>query len=173
MEVVTQKLPQDSSLGQMRKPPAKPKIFIITFFVVLLLIATGGILIIRAIRGSKVETEDVSPTPFLPPADPNIRVDLKPQDPGRTVLLTISGYSTDVDSIEYELVYNTSEKQEGVFGEIKLQVGERSVSREITLGTCSSGVCRYHTIPSGKGTLTLKFTTKKGASRFQKEFNLL
>lgn len=173
MEIVVNKLPQDSSSSQIDRPTAKPKIFVIVFLIILIFIAGALVFVLKGIKSSRVETGDISPTPFLPAADPNIKVDLVPLDFGKTVLLTISDYPSDVYSIEYELIYTTSGKQEGVFGEIKIQEGEKKVSREITLGTCSSGVCRYHTIPSGKGTLTLKFNAKGGASRFQKEFNLL
>jgi hypothetical protein len=46
-----------------------------------------------------------------------------------------------------------------------------TVSREITLGTCSSGKCVYDKNVS-KVTVTLKFASDKGASKFQKEFSL-
>lgn len=153
----------------------KPKSNLVKFAVIFLLIAGligGGILLLGKGRTSSIK-ESATPTPFLPPADPRIKVDLQPKDKGKTVLLTISNYPEDVYLIEYELTYRSDKKQEGVFGTIKLQLGETSISREITLGTCSSGRCVYHNLADGKGLLTIKFNAKSGASRFQKEFQLL
>lgn len=47
-------------------------------------------------------------------------------------------------SISYTLSYKTNGKDEGVAGTIDT-AGQSSLSRELLFGTCSSGVCRYHT----------------------------
>lgn len=46
--------------------------------------------------------------------------------------------------VTYTLVYRTNGKEEGVSGSIDPVVGN-STSRELLFGTCSGGVCRYHT----------------------------
>lgn len=47
-------------------------------------------------------------------------------------------------SVSYTLSYQTNGKDEGVAGTID-PAGQASIAREILFGTCSSGVCRYHT----------------------------
>lgn len=158
----------------IEKIKQKPILFIVIGFLLLLLIGTTTFFLIKSSSKSKNTTSSATPTPVLPPADPSIVVTLEPLDPGKTVLLTISKLPKEIHSLEYELTYKTKEnKTEGVFGMIKLESGESEVERELTLGTCSSGVCRYHSLSENKGILTIKFISTKGASRFQKEFNLL
>lgn len=67
-------------------------------------------------------------------------------------------------NVTYTLVYQTNGKDEGVSGSIDSSAGN-SPMRELLFGTCSSGVCRYHSritsmklevitaLPSGKKTL--------------------
>lgn len=45
--------------------------------------------------------------------------------------------------VTYTLMYQTNGKEEGVSGSISGSVG--NTNRELLFGTCSSGVCRYHT----------------------------
>ena len=47
-------------------------------------------------------------------------------------------------SVSYILSYRTNGKDEGVAGEIDSSAGD-STSRELLFGTCSTGVCTYHT----------------------------
>lgn len=46
-------------------------------------------------------------------------------------------------SVQYNLIYRTGDHEEGAGGTITKQNG--STTRELLFGTCSSGVCRYHT----------------------------
>lgn len=162
----------DNNQQLVEKP--KPKLLKFSIILLIAILLLGGVVLVLESRNkSNTSKESLAPTPFLPPADPRIKVDLQPLDRGKTVLLTISNYPEDVYLIEYELTYKSDKKQEGVFGTIKLQPGETSITREITLGTCSSGRCVYHNLTDNKGLLTIKFNAKSGASRFQKEFALL
>lgn len=146
----------------------KPFLIVVVFLIVVL--SLGGFYIIKNNSSGNTE-EEATPTPVLPPADPNIVVVLKPMPLTHEVELSISNFPSDVESIEYELIYKTPQKNEGLTGTIKIS-GEKSVTRTITIGTCSSGKCVYHNPIDGKGTLTLKFNAKSGASRFQKDFQL-
>lgn len=47
-------------------------------------------------------------------------------------------------SVSYTLSYLTNGKAEGAGGSIDASAGN-SASRELLFGTCSAGVCRYHT----------------------------
>lgn len=48
------------------------------------------------------------------------------------------------NNVSYTLSYQTNGKEEGVGGSIDSSAGN-STSRELLFGTCSGGVCRYHT----------------------------
>lgn len=54
------------------------------------------------------------------------------------------GNLRSVQSVSYALIYQTNESQEGASGSIDSSAGN-SATRELLFGTCSSGVCRYHT----------------------------
>lgn len=169
-------IPSSTPLPNLKNiPPQKPKSkkFLVITAIAVILVFIGSSLLILNNKNNTSSTTETDEDVSLPKADPNIKVDLSPKDPGKTVLLSISSLPNNIQTIEYELTYKTADnKSEGLFGIIKLNSGENSVERELTLGTCSSGVCKYHQV-EGKGKLTIKFDGSKGASRFQKEFDLL
>lgn len=67
----------------------------------------------------------------------------------------------NASSVAYSLTYNTNGKPEGVGGTIKPS-GESSASRTLLFGTCSGGVCRYHTnITNMRFKVTSKLTSGK------------
>lgn len=47
-------------------------------------------------------------------------------------------------NVNYTLSYQTNGKDEGIGGSVDISAGN-TTSRELLFGTCSSGVCRYHT----------------------------
>ncbi len=47
------------------------------------------------------------------------------------------------NSVSFTLIYQTNGKEEGASG--SADVSQRAVTRELLFGTCSTGVCRYHT----------------------------
>ena len=81
----------------------------------------------------------------------------------RALLVTFNNLQK-VKNATYTLIYHTGGKDEGASGTLDSSAGN-SVSRELIFGTCSSGVCRYHTnltsmrfevmseLPSGKRSL--------------------
>jgi len=83
----------------------------------------------------------------------------------RALLVTFSNLNL-VSSFTYELTYLGSGIDQGVYGQVTPK-GENSTSRELLFGTCSHGVCRYHTNITGmkfKVTATLtngQILTKK------------
>lgn len=80
------------------------------------------------------------------------------------VIMTIDDTSK-FDSFEYELNYKAveggQEVDRGAIGSGEVMPGESSITREITIGTCSSGTCKYD-----KGvtavTLVLRLNLKDG-----------
>lgn len=66
------------------------------------------------------------------------------------------------NSVSYILSYNTNGKPDGASGTINTK-GKFSLSRTLLLGTCSSGVCRYHKNITGL-TLTVTANYKNGST---------
>ena len=86
-------------------------------------------------------------------------------NPNRTgIIISFSGL-TNATSVNYSLSYNANGIPQGAMGTITNQ--EVSVdTRELLFGTCSGGVCRYHTnITNAKLVITSKlksgYTTRK------------
>lgn len=79
---------------------------------------------------------------------PRIRAD-------RRALLVNFGNLANASSVSYTLVYEQNGQQEGAGGSVDPSLGN-SASRELLFGTCSSGVCRYH---SGIRNARLEVTT--------------
>jgi hypothetical protein len=71
-------------------------------------------------------------------------------------------------SVTYMLSYQSNGKDEGAMGTIYVS-GENSATRELLFGTCSSGVCTYHTgITDAKLEITTELTSgKKTLRRFK------
>ena len=65
------------------------------------------------------------------------------------------------NNVSYTLSYQTNGKEEGIGGSIDSS-GGNSASRELLFGTCSGGVCRYHT---GLTNMKLEVTTELASGR--------
>lgn len=71
-------------------------------------------------------------------------------------------------SISYSLTYNSQGIYQGVAGSIRPETS--TTSRELLFGTCSSGVCRYHTnITNMRFVVTVKL---KSGSQFTKSYRV-
>ncbi len=158
------------------QPPNKQKtkkkwlIILVIFLVVLLFV---GLIVFQLKKNNSNQSMiKPSPTPSLPLADSRIKVDLKPVNNGKEVILTITDFPKDLISVEYELTYtNQNGLPRGVLGTLRVENKTDKLERPITLGTCSSGRCVYDENVKNI-TVTLKFSTSKGPSRFQKEYSL-
>ena len=80
---------------------------------------------------------------------------LSPEEKGHKLLLQVKK-AKDIDSLEYELIYELEEGlTRGASGEIELAQGRGEKS--ILLGTCSSGTCKYDEgVVGGELTISLK-----------------
>ncbi len=99
---------------------------------------------------------------------------LTPRADGRELRLVVSKLPKDAAAMEYELVYTVeSGITQGVPGNVKDIAGKLSVERDLLLGTCSSGKCRYDEGVE-QGTFTLRFRNSKGklVYKFETGFNL-
>jgi len=64
-------------------------------------------------------------------------------------------------NVQYMLSYQSNGVEQGVGGSLSLG-GENSTQRELLFGTCSSGVCRYHTgISNARLEVTITTTAGK------------
>ena len=64
-------------------------------------------------------------------------------------------------NVQYMLSYQSEGVEQGVGGSLSLG-GENSAQRELLFGTCSSGVCRYHTgISNARLEVTITTTAGK------------
>lgn len=87
----------------------------------------------------------------------------------RAVIVNFSNLQ-NATSVSYSLVYKQgSGQQEGAGGALNLK-GQTSDKVELLFGTCSAGVCRYHTnIKDAK--LEVSYTSKNG-KKYLKKFKI-
>jgi len=95
-------------------------------------------------------------------------VTLTPDASGRNLTLTVSGAPTEGE-LEYELIYQAMDKQEGVFGRLDLSSEPQPIAKKLLLGSKSAGgKVTYHEGVTG-GTLTLAYQGVK----LKESFNFL
>ena len=107
------------------------------------------------------------PAEDILPVDSSVIATIK----GKTdAVITIKNVPEGTKSIEYQLIYSTkSGSSEGVIGQLTIE-GSKA-EKEITFGTCSSGVCRYHDIV-GAVSGTFVFAGSYGERMLEQEFDL-
>lgn len=96
-------------------------------------------------------------------------VALSSRPDGRELTLKIDNLK-NFETVEYELIYLTEGVQRGVIGDVDLKPGQTNFSRNLLLGTCSRGKCRYDTNVTG-GTLTVTFRGPK-SYKYVQDFTL-
>ncbi len=146
--------------------------------VVLILLAGVGYMVTQGRGGDSANeeaNEDILPdVEVLPTVADTVKVDITSDAKKQEASLTVSGVPEGTESIEYELSYEATVDGEkvpkGVIGTIEFD-GKEPVKRQITLGTCSSGTCKYDKgITSVKA--LLKFTGTYGGQLFEGEFEI-
>ncbi len=155
----------------------KLKKFNIIIAAVILIVLILSAVVIKTITAPKKVATDTSPTPIeaLPTIDSSVTVGLQFTNNNKSIILTIKNIPDGTDTIDYEISYNTAGGiPKGNIGQIKVN-GQKEVERsgeELTLGTCSRGVCKYYEGVT-KVSLSLKFHKTDGsASIFQKDYSL-
>lgn len=105
----------------------------------------------QASKATKVTTNKVTTTGIN--VTPRLRSD-------RRALIVYFSNLQNAKNVSYMLTYQTSQQEEGARGDIKT-TGPSSTSQELLFGTCSKGVCRYHTgIKNAK--LEVSYTSQTG-----------
>lgn len=143
---------------------------------ILLILVIGGFLLTRSGGGSKQSSklDSLPDVEVIPTVGPEVKVSLKADKLKQEVAMSIAGVPDGTSSIEYEFSYDKIVDGEsipdGAIGTIEFD-GEDPVSRDITLGTCSAKVCKYH-----EGVklikVVLKFQGDYGSKLFQDEFEI-
>lgn len=100
-------------------------------------------------------------------------VSLVPRVDGRELQMTISKIPQDVEVVEYEMVYKVASGiTQGVPGSVKPK-GQTKIERDLLLGTCSSGKCRYDEgVEDGSFTLRLRNSDGKLIAKLETPFHL-
>lgn len=89
------------------------------------------------------------------PSEERPYVSLTPNSAGNELALTVAKIPSIISVVEYELIYDTAANiTQGVPGSVDV-AGKATLERRLTLGTCSSGVCRYD-----KGVRDIKISLK-------------
>lgn len=95
-----------------------------------------------------VETEETVEEQAIEMSPEDIGLTLAANADNTEVIMTIEDTS-QFDSFEYEMNYDAEVDGEmvprGAIGSGEVEPGESSITREITIGTCSSGKCKYDT----------------------------
>lgn len=150
--------------------PDQKKLLLIGGVVVLVLLTIY--LLVAGKKGNKPATSLEAPTEVVvPTVDSNVKVDLISSNRKEATLI-IRGIPSGTNSIEYVLSYGTVEGGlQGINSTITLANNEREFTKQITLGTCSSGTCVYHNI-KGKIKVELKFNGNYGEKIYEKEYEI-
>jgi len=135
------------------------------------------------IKGKTQGTENVLVNePTMAPVDSSVVVSLGEGGKKGEVEIAVKNAPEGTKKAEMELTYNRAARAEddtdsdvipdGVLTGCEFKSGQRSCMKTgITLGTCSSGVCRYHTVV-GAIKLSIIFSGSYGDRSFEKEYKL-
>lgn len=109
----------------------------------------------------------------LEPIDSNIKVDVR-EVKANTIVISVRGMAGKVNSVSYEVTYESAGIIQGVnSGNKPIDTARQdSFEREVYLGTCSRNVCRPH--PGVKSvTVVLEFHNASGKkSQFSQEYEV-
>jgi hypothetical protein len=133
-----------------------------------------GLVIAKQLLKSKdkvtiVEEEEIVLPVNVIPIEERPFVTLKPDSSGRYLNLGIDKLVTPEKTMEYELVYQTIEGDQGAFGRINLLTEKQPIDKPLLLGSKSAGgAVTYYPGVSG-GTIALTW----GETKIKESFNFL
>ncbi len=144
---------------------------------ILLVLGIGGYLLTRGDGDADDAMRKDSTLPgveVVPTVDASVKVDLSADKLKQNATLTVENYPTGTKTIEYELSYDALVEGEyvpkGVIGDADVTKDAR-IEKKITLGTCSSGTCKYDQGVKSIHAL-VRFTGSYGAQMFEGDFPL-
>ncbi|MFZ2199647.1 MAG: hypothetical protein WAV40_02575 [Microgenomates group bacterium] len=143
----------------------------ITIGIVIVLVIVLGIFLLtkKSSKNTRVveDTKLDLPINVLPLAERPF-ITLSPDSTGRSLDISVSGAPTS-GSMEYEMIYAASGKQEGVLGSIYLGSEKQPIVKSILLGSKSGGgKVTYHEGVTG-GSITVTY----GETRLKESWNFL
>lgn len=153
--------------------------------VILVVLLVAGIFVFNSRQSKQRTSSDGLPEDsIIPTVDGSVVVELEQGAKKGEAILTIKNAPNGTRGIEYTISYD-AESTEGEGGPVPQgaigkctkdgnvwQCGEPSAAgRKIVLGTCSSGVCRYHKI-IGDVRVSLKFSGDYGERIFEKDYEI-
>ncbi len=123
------------------------KLALIGIGAVVVVALVAGFLFMQNSKKSEVVTEEeMMEEEAIEISPEDIGLVLTPNAAGTEVVMEITDVSK-FDSFEYEMNYDAEVDGEvvprGAIGSGEVNPGETSIKREITIGTCSSGKCKY------------------------------
>jgi len=144
---------------------------IITLVAVLLVFILGAIFFFKksGTKPGKVVEETKVELPINTiPLEERPFITLSPDSTGRSLDISLSGAPSE-GSMEYEMIYNASGKQEGALGSIYLGTEKQPIIKSILLGSKSGGgKITYHEGVTG-GSITVTY----GETRLKESWNYL
>lgn len=138
----------------------------------LILVSVVGLVVLKKTKFNSTPTQTEDTEVDLPintiPQSERPFITLAPDESGRSLDFAVSGAPTEGE-LEYELVYQTIEVQEGVFGRLELGSEKQPIVKSLLLGSKSAGgKVTYHEGVSG-GTVTVTY----GSTRLKESFSYL
>lgn len=158
-------------------PPVAKKKNMLLFVVIGVLLLITGVITYKVWSMSQQAPAIVEDKTMeeIPQADSSISVLIeKSRSKDNTIILSVKGMGQKINSVGYELTFESSGVIQGVTsGNKPVDVGGKDAfEREIYLGTCSKNVCKAY--PGVKQvSLVLEFTDTSGKkSQFSKDYDL-
>jgi hypothetical protein len=144
--------------------------------VVVVLLLVGGVFAVMSGKSKKAATQQkqdvITNSDVIPTVDASVQVTLKGVNDNKEVEMTIDHMPSGTTSVDYQISYNTKEgNPQGIFSNLPIDDPNQKVDKKFTLGTCSSGVCRYHNV-DGPLQVQLKFNGNYGERLYEKDFTL-
>ena len=142
---------------------------------ILILVTFIAVFFLTGCIGQKTVKVDLTPTPTpdvkILKEGEGPKVELIPAANRQYVTLKMSGFSSDIKSADYEIVYETNGMQRGIVGSVVLTPGLDKIEKKHDLGSCSKNVCVFDKNITNLQ-LTVKFETGGVPLQFQKEYSL-
>ncbi|MEI6690190.1 MAG: hypothetical protein WCL07_00405 [bacterium] len=145
----------------------------IVLSIIALVALVGGIVVAKKLISPKstvvtTKQEEVVLPVNVIPVEERPFVTLTPDASGRNLALGINNFKSTSSTVDYELVYQTSEGDEGAFGRMNLATETQPISKQLLLGSRSAGGATtfYNGVTGGAIALTWGETKVKESFNF-------
>lgn len=157
----------------------KNKLVIIGIVVTLLVLVVGGFVYVSTSKKAATGLDEFENEEVIQPVDASVKVELIVAPSRQEVTVVIKNAPQGTKTADIELSYDAQSEEnpsisvpQGALSTCEFTGGRRDCTKEkITLGTCSSGACRYHKV-TGNIKLSVLFSGSYGERIFEKEYEL-